>query len=152
MTEWAEFVDILGKSETSQEVKNLCLSINEDVNISIDPIEHNDPIGRTKYYSFIHSGIEIGFRGNILNHIHFYFNDEEGYGQYKGKLISDICAGWDKENILKTLGEPSLTGGGKMDMLLGYIDSWIKYQFKNYDLNFQFKQNGYLSRCSLISK
>lgn len=46
MTEWAEFIDILGKSEASQEVKNLCLSINEDVNISIDPIEHNDPIGR----------------------------------------------------------------------------------------------------------
>ncbi|WP_272677303.1 hypothetical protein ACLI07_17605 [Providencia huaxiensis] len=152
MIQWAEFISALGKPENSQEVKWLCLSINEVADVSSDPTEYNDPIGRTTYYSFKHSGIEIGFRQNVLSHVHFYLNDDEGYKIYKGKLIYDICVGWNKDNTLKVLGKPSLQGGGNMDMLLGYINSWVKYKFDYYDLNFQFKQDGSLSRCSLISK
>ena len=150
MAEWIKFINALGKTQTSKEVKQLCLLINEVADISSDPIEFNDALGRTTYYAFVLSGIEIGFRENVLNHVHFYFNDDDGYGRYKDKLISDIGAGWNKKDVIRALGEPLQEGGGNVDMLLGNIDLWIKYQYQNYDLNFQFKLDNTLSRCSLI--
>ena len=150
MVDWAQFVISLGKTEASQEFNELRIAIGEEADISSDPIEYNDPLGQTKYYSFTHSGIEIGFRKNVLNHIHFYFTKNEGYDDYKGKLISNICKGWNEEKIRNVLGTPSLTGGGKEDVLLGYINRWIKYEKDNYALHFQFNQNDKLSRVTLM--
>ena len=71
--EWASFIDVLGKREDSVEVINLCQAIGESPVISTEADEYNDPDGKTKYYKFFHSGIEMGFRKACLSHVHFYF-------------------------------------------------------------------------------
>ncbi|WP_445375450.1 hypothetical protein ACSLVK_07335 [Photorhabdus tasmaniensis] len=150
MIEWNKFTSVLGVSESSKEFNELCLAIGEQAQVTQDPLEYNDPVGQTTYYSFVRTGIEIGFRQGGVNHIHFYFDNSDGYENFKGVLISDIQAGWDEEKVLKVLGIPLMKGGGKTDMLLGYINSWVKYEYPKYALHLQFSSNGLLCRSSLI--
>ncbi|TNH41487.1 hypothetical protein [Photorhabdus luminescens] len=150
MIDWSKFTGSLGTTESSKEFNELCLAIGEQPEVSQDPSEYNDPIGQTTYYSFAHSGIEIGFREGVLNHIHFYFSETEGYSCFKGCLLSNIGEGWDAEKVIQVLGEPLIKGGGKMDMLLGYINNWIKYEYQKYALHLQFNQDGLLCNSSLM--
>lgn len=150
MIDWSKFTSALGTTESSKEFNELYLAIGEQTEVSQDSSEYNDPIGQTMYYSFVHSGIEIGFRHRVLNHIHFYFNDSENYACFTGCLLSNIREGWDEERVIRILGEPLMKGGGKMDMLLGYINSWIKYEYQKYTLHLQFNQDGLLCRGSLM--
>ena len=82
--EWASFIDVLGEREDSIGVINLCHAIGESPVISADAGEYNDPDGKTKYYKFYHSGIEMGFRKDCLSHIHFYFGNEDEYSPFTG--------------------------------------------------------------------
>ncbi|KAA1187636.1 hypothetical protein [Photorhabdus heterorhabditis] len=150
IVDWIKFTNALGTTESSKEFHELKLAIGEQAEISKTPLEYNDPIGQTTYYSFAHSGIEIGFRQGLLNHIHFYFDNSEGYANFKGNLLLNIRDGWNEENVIQILGEPLMRGGGKIDMLLGYINSWIKYEYQKYVLHLQFNQDGLLYGASLM--
>ncbi|MBE8598165.1 hypothetical protein IQ209_17115 [Xenorhabdus sp. BG5] len=150
MIDWSRFTSALGTTESSKEFNELCLAIGEQAEISQDPSEYNDPVGQTTYYSFVHSGIEIGFRQGVLNHIHFYFDGNEDYACFTGCLLSNISEGWSVEKVVQVLGEPLMKGGGKMDMLLGFINSWIKYEYQKYALHLQFNQDGLLCGGSLM--
>lgn len=150
MLDWIEFTNALGTTETSKEFSQLILSIGEKAQISEDPAEYNDPVGNTKYYKYIHSGLEIGFRQNLLNHVHFYFDGYEGYSVFKGQLLSGVSACWGEATVVQVLGEPTASGGGKADMLLGYINRWIKYEKEVYALHMQFDQSDQLCRASLM--
>ncbi|WP_241645606.1 hypothetical protein [Rosenbergiella metrosideri] len=147
---WIKLIESLGKDEKSNEFLELNNAIGEVPLITEDPEEYNDPIAHTKYYKYLQSGLEIGFRKGIVNHIHFYFDEYEGYAPFQGKLLSEICSGWDEKSILKTLGKPSANGGGKSDMLLGYLNRWVKYDKEGYALHLQFDQSDVLCRASLI--
>lgn len=111
--EWASFINFLGEREDSIGVINLCHAIGESPVISADACEYNDPDGKTKYYKFYHSGIEMGFRKNCLSHIHFYFGNEDEYSPFTGNFIHGIEAGMDRAYITKLLGKPTLVGEGK---------------------------------------
>ncbi|MFE8049750.1 hypothetical protein [Brenneria goodwinii] len=151
MLDWTEFTSALGMTEMSKEFSQLSLSIGEKPQISDDPAEYNDPLGHTKHYKYIRSGLEIGFRQNLLNHVHFYFDGYEGYSIFKGQLLSGVSFGWSEEAVVQVLGEPTVGGGGKVDMLLGYINRWVKYEKEAYALHMQFNQNNQLCRASLIT-
>ncbi|UZH04879.1 hypothetical protein OJ965_09785 [Pantoea anthophila] len=150
MTEWIKFIDALGKGEKSRAFLELNASIGEAPILSEDPIGYNDPVGYTKYFKYTLSGIEIGFRKSLVSHVHFYFYNHEGYEIFKGELLSGIGLGWDEKSVKKVLGVPSCEGGGKMDMLLGYINRWVKYEKESYALHLQFDQNHLLCRASLM--
>jgi len=150
MVEWMNFINSLGKAEVSSEFIELNNTIGEAPLLSEDAKEYNDPVGHTKYYKYIQSGLEIGFRKEVVNHVHFYFDGYENYGVFQGELLSGICLGWNEKFVLQVLGKPSDSGGGKVDMLLGYLNRWIKYEKDSYALHLQFDQNDLLCRASLI--
>lgn len=150
MVDWTAFINALGTSDVSKEFSQLNASIGESAQVSDDPAGYNDPIGHTKYYKYIHSGLEIGFRQGLLNHVHFYFDKYDGYSNFQGKLLFGVSSGWSEKSIVQVLGEPTASGGGKVDMLLGHINRWIKYEKENYALHMQFDQNNQLCRASLI--
>lgn len=150
MIEWTKFVNALGKSDGSSDFVDLCQSIGEAAKVTSDPDEYTDPVGKTKYFKFFQSGIEIGFRQDMLNHIHFYFNEQDGYSPFSGSLLMGIDSDRSREMVIKMLGEPSSSGGGKMDMLIGYINQWIKYELPEYSLHLQFSQNGLICRATLL--
>lgn len=150
MIDWLEFTNALGTTEMSKEFSQLNLSIGEKAQVSDDPAEYNDPLGHTKHYKYLHSGLEIGFRQSLLNHIHFYFDGYEGYSAFKGQLLSGVSSGWSEEAVVQVLGEPTADGGGKLDMLLGYINRWVKYEKEAYALHLQFDQSNQLCRASVM--
>ncbi|CAQ85084.1 MULTISPECIES: hypothetical protein [Photorhabdus] len=150
MVDWMQFINALGTTEVSKKFYDLNLAIEENAQLYEDPSEYNDPIGHTKYYKYPHSGLEIGFRKDVLNHIHFYFNENEGYSIFKGNLMFGINSEWSEIEIIQALGEPSTNGGGKIDILLGYINRWIKYENEKYALHLQFDQNNFLYQATLM--
>ncbi|MDA8480880.1 hypothetical protein NNO04_19535 [Citrobacter sp. Awk 4] len=150
MPEWTTFINSLGKSESSKEFVELNNSIGEFPISSEDPAEYNDPVGHTKYVKYPNSGLEIGFRKGVVSHVHFYFDRYEGYGVFKGKLLSGIGSGWSEKSVIQELGPPSFSGEGKMDMLLGYINKWAKYEQEGYALHLQYDQNDQLCRSTLM--
>lgn len=150
MIDWMEFTNAIGMTEMSREFSQLSLSIGEKPSISNEPAEYNDPLGHTKHYKYLHSGLEIGFRQNILNHIHFYFDGYEGHSAFKGTLLSGVSFGWSEEAVVQKLGTPTASGGGNVDILLGYINRWIKYEKEVYALHLQFDQSNQLCRASLM--
>ncbi|MEX0447626.1 hypothetical protein [Xenorhabdus sp. SGI246] len=152
MIDWNLFINALGTAESSKEFSELCLVIEEQAQVSQDPLEYNDPVGHTTYYSFFQSGILVGFRQGRLDHIHFYSDNNDGYKNFKGVLISDIQMGWNKEKVLEILGIPLRSGGNYMDMLLGYINDWIKYEYPGYALHFQFNPDGLLCHSTLMQR
>lgn len=150
MVVWDDFISVLGKHEHSTEFISFCLKIGENPHISSDPEEYNDPIGKTKYYAFYKSGFEIGFRENLLSHVHFYFYEEDGYSPFVGSLISSVKGGTSRGDIIQLLGKPSISGEGKVDMLIGYINAWLKYKNKVYSLHLQFNEDDNLCRATLM--
>lgn len=94
----------------------------------------------------------MGFRKDCLNHIHFYFGNEDGYSPFAGNFVPGIKAGMDRVSVANLLGQPTLSGEGKFDMLLGYINGWLKYENVNYAIHLQFEKNNQLCHATLIKK
>lgn len=150
IVEWDDFIKVLGKNDHSTEFISFCRKIGENPYVSSDPDEYNDPVGKTKYYKFYQSGAEVGFRKELLSHIHFYFYKEDGYSPFRGGFIPGIRGGMDKSTVTSLLGKPSLSGEGKVDILLGYINGWSKYEKENYSIHLQFNENSQLCRATLM--
>lgn len=107
MIEWATVVNALGENEKSDSFKLLCQEIHESALESSDPDEYNDPVGKTKYYKYSQSGIEIGFRQGELTYVRFYFEKESEYMPFEGDLLSEIDVNTSKDEVIQKLGEPS---------------------------------------------
>ncbi|WP_340617110.1 hypothetical protein [Xenorhabdus entomophaga] len=152
MIDWNLFINALGAAESSKEFSELCLAIEEQAQVSQDPLEYNDPEGPTTSYSFIRSGVEVGFIQGKLAHIHFFSDNNDEYENFTGALVSGIHMGWNKEKVLKVLGTPSITGGGKVGMFHRYIDDWIRYEYPECALHFQFNPDGLLYRSTLMQR
>ncbi len=147
-----QFIDVLGLRKDSERMSALMTAIGEEPVISRTPADFNDPVGETEYYKFINSGIEIGFRGEVLNHLHLYVQEHEGYGMYKGDLFGMPAQGVSEADVLRNLGNQDAQGGGKMDMLIGYIHKWIRYDRQGFALRAEFSENKGLRKLSLMKK
>jgi filamentous hemagglutinin len=147
---WINFVEALGKSERSSEVTTLVVGISEPAITSETPDEYDDPLGKTKYYKFLKTGLEFGFRQEQLNNIKFYFQSHEGYEKYNGPMICGIESNWNEAKVVQSLGTPYKRGGGNPDVLIGYIHKWIKYKKECYSIRFEFGQNENLHKVSLM--
>ncbi|OAI58611.1 hypothetical protein [Ralstonia pseudosolanacearum] len=145
-----QFIGVLGLSKDSEGMAALMTAVGEAPVISRTPADFNDPAGETEYYKFINSGIEIGFRGGVLNHLHLYVQEHEGYGAYKGELFEMPLRDVSESDISRNLGEQSAQGGGRMDMLIGYIHKWIRYDRQGFALRAEFSEDKKLRKLSLI--
>ncbi|NQE51501.1 hypothetical protein [Herbaspirillum rubrisubalbicans] len=135
-----EFIAVIGRLEGADEVLRLFNKFNTRPLVSSTPDEYNDPVGATKYYQFVDDGVECGFRGGIFTHAHFYIQEHEGYKSYKGKINGKDAAAWDLRSLTVLWGTPMESGGGKMDLLIGYIYPWILYDMSNHLIRVEFSQ------------
>nr|WP_198982587.1 hypothetical protein [Herbaspirillum sp. ASV7] len=147
-----DFVAVIGKIESADEVRSLFSDIHTCPLVSSTPDGCNDPVGATKYYHFIDAGVECGFRGGVFTHAHFYIQEHEGYKAYKGKVDGEDAASWGLLPISKLWGDPTESGGGKMDLLIGYINPWILYEMSDHLIRVEFSQDTRVYKLTLMSK
>ncbi|MDU9026233.1 hypothetical protein [Pseudomonas corrugata] len=151
MNTWSDFVRALGQNESGKIVTDLCRKVGELPDVSETPDNYNDPEGKTRFYKFTKSGIEIGFRSEKLNHIHFFVQPHEGYLVYTGDVLGRIAQAWHVQDVIAELGSPSKEAPGRVDVLIGYVQQWLKYEFKTYALRMEFSEGGRLWKATLIS-
>ncbi|MCE1244336.1 hypothetical protein [Oryzomicrobium sp.] len=146
-----DFIPTLGHYEESKEVATIFNKIEGEPIVSHG--SENLPAElRTKYYQFLSSGIEFGFRSNKLNHIHFYPRDHEGYCCYDGLVGGFKACDIDEKNSDLIFSGEKTSGGGYDDSLLGYIFRWVKYNFYNYSIRIEFDKNGHARLISILNK
>lgn len=151
MNTWSDFVRAVGQDEGGSIVTELCRKVGEPPAVSETPDSYNDPEGKTKFYKFIKSGLEFGFRSGKLNHIHFFVQRHEGYSEYKTDVLGRIAQTWSVQDVIAELGPPCKEAPGRVDMLIGYVQQWLKYEFKTHSLRMEFSEDGRLWKATLIS-
>jgi hypothetical protein len=147
---WDDFTRSLGQGENDNLIKSLFNGVGGVADISESPGD-NDPIGKTRSYKYMSSGIELGFRFGELKHIHFFICPHEGYSSYQGDLLGRAARSWKKDELLDYLGVAHSEGGGKVSALIGYVFPWVKYQFPMYELRFEFADNDVVWKATLMA-
>ncbi|MDN2710572.1 hypothetical protein O0880_14190 [Janthinobacterium sp. SUN118] len=109
----------------------------------------SDDIGKTRYYQFRKSGVEFGFRGGSLNHIHFYFLGNEEYSAYKGYL-DDLGSESDENFVFEKLGCPLEFGAARKDLLLGEIRKWVRYDKDSFAIHIEFSNDNHIAQMSIF--
>ncbi|MDE9460197.1 hypothetical protein KKJ03_01975 [Xenorhabdus bovienii] len=137
---------MLGGSKLDRRFVLLAQKVNEVPDVS------PDILGEMIYYSFYQSGILLLLESNILDQITFFIEPSEGFTGYIGELPEDIELKEKESEVIAAMGAPISSGGGKPDMLLGYINRWIKYIRDNYVLHIEFNKNSFISKLSLMLK
>ncbi|MCQ8230192.1 MULTISPECIES: hypothetical protein [Pantoea] len=148
---WDAGISAINNGEKSSEFLAFCKLLGESTVLTSDPVEYNESIGKEKYYKFLKSGAEAGFRNEKLNHIHFYLENDEGYSAFDYELCHNLNKSSVEKNVMEFFGLPDASGGGKLDLLIGYVNKWIKYKNSEQSINFQFNKNGFLSRVTIIN-
>jgi hypothetical protein len=150
MNTWSDLIRALDQDEGGQIIKEVRRRIGEPPIISETPDSYNDPAGKTRFYKFIGSGLEFGFRSGKLNHIHFFVQCHEGYSAYKGEVLGRAAKAWNSQEVLKELGPASKRGGGRQDMLVGFVHQWVKYELGTYALRMEFSKDSELWKVTLM--
>jgi len=142
MLTWDSFVKMLGCSRVNAEFIQLSQEFNELPNFE------ESVLGDRKYYSFLGSGILFLLEDDLVDQIFFYTEADEGFCIYRGEL--PVPRGCSESEIINLLGEPAYQGGGNADILLGYVNKWMKYERKIFSLHLQFNKNDVLCRVTLM--
>lgn len=142
MLTWDGFVEMLGCSKVNTKFIHLPQEFNELPNLD------ESVLGDRKYYSFFNSGVLFLLEDDLIDQIIFYVEADEGFSMYRGAL--PVPSGSSESEVTHLLGMPTFLGGGNTDMLLGYINRWIKYDKKGYFLHLQFNKNNVLCRVTLM--
>lgn len=151
MNAWSDFVRALGQGEGEPIVMEVCHRVGEMPVILETPDSYNDPAGKTKFYKFFESGLEFGFRAEKLNHIHFFVQAHEGYSAYRGDVLGRVAQAWSEQEVLQELGHANKGGQGGLDMLIGYVHPWVRYEFGMHALRMEFSKDGNLWKATLMS-
>lgn len=109
----------------------------------------SDDVGKTRYYQFRQSGVEFGFRGGNLNHIHFYFLGNEEYSGYDGDL-DDLGRESDENFVFKKFGYPLEFGAARKDLLLGGIRKWVRYDKDGFAIHIEFSNDNHVAQMSIF--
>jgi hypothetical protein len=64
--------------------------------------------------------------------------------------ITEIAESSRRDDVIKLLGEPTLSGGGEKDPEYGYIWPWIKYHRTDCQLRFEFQKSRKLRMISIL--
>ncbi len=149
---WSDCIQTLGQDEHGAAVVGLWRKVQETPTISETPDSYNDPDGKTVFYKFIKSGLEFGFRSGKLNHIHFFVQPHEGYSAYSSDVLDRAAQVWTVEEVVRELGSADKSGQARVDMLIGQIQQWCKYEFPTHGLRMEFSEDGCLWKVTLVAK
>jgi hypothetical protein len=152
MTSWVDLVAALRLGENEQAVTQVFLKAEESPEISETPESYNDPLGKTRFYKFFRTGLEFGFRLEKLNHVHFFVQSHEGYSAYTGDIFGKEAQAWNYQQIINQFGQPRKEGGGKVDMLIGYVQPWVIHDFDQYSFRVEFTADGGVWKVTLTGR
>lgn len=148
---WSVCSQSLGQHEHGAAVVDLLQKVQELPTISEAPDSYSDQDGQTVFYKFVKSGLEFGFRSGKLNHIHFFVQPHEGYSAYSADVLDRVAQTWVVQDVVSELGPADKGGPAKIDMLIGQIQQWCKYEQPTHDLRMEFSEDGRLWKVTLIS-
>ncbi|WP_090209964.1 hypothetical protein [Pseudomonas asplenii] len=148
---WGVLVEALGAEETDKKVLRLFEQIGEVPTLSNTPGDYSDPLFKTNFYKFFSSGIEVGFRGGVLIGIHVFVSQHEGYSAYKGEILGRAAESWRKSDFDREFGPAIKTGGGRQDMLIGYIRPWSKYSLGKYAVHVEFSSDHSIWKATVMN-
>ena len=98
-------------------------------------IEYED----NAHYSFTEEGISLIVERDKLKAILLYSSIEDNeFSEYKGSLPGGLNFNNSKIEVLKKLGEPEKEREVVNDPILGEINPWVNYSYKNGVLQIQF--------------
>ncbi|MET0774903.1 MAG: hypothetical protein ABWZ65_05340 [Pseudomonas mandelii] len=152
MNSWPDLVAALHLGENDEVVKQVFLKIDETPKIVETPENYNDPLGKTKFYKFLKTGLEFGFRYEKLNHVHLFVQSHEAYSAYNGDIFGKKAQNWSYKAIVDQFGHPSKEGGGTIDMLIGYVQPWVSYDFDQYSFRVEFTADGGVWKVTLMGR
>lgn len=143
MLRWQDYISMVNESS----VNNIFVLLPQDIGEL--PVVTADMLGERVYYSFFQAGILFLLENDLVTQITFFMKPEEGFSIYQGEFPPGIGIDNKEKDIVAVKGKPSASGGGKTDMLLGYINRWIKYESNDYVLHIEFAKDGRLAKISL---
>ncbi|ALX80666.1 hypothetical protein ACOZ0V_003332 [Cronobacter malonaticus] len=115
--------------------------------ISDEPVIDQSFLGDRIYLPFLKAGFLILIEEDRVTQITFYI--EGGDGFYKCALEFPDALNGGKANVMSNLGMPSATGGGINDKLIGYINKWIKYQYRGHELHLEYDDKDNLVKITI---
>ena len=90
--------------------------------------------------------------GRLVSVFLYSKQKEQGYSQYTLPLPLGISFGQSKPDLLRRIGNPSASGGGKKGVF-GYIPEWIKYEKGRYSLHIEFaNETGLIQMVTLMPR
>lgn len=135
---WEWYAAALGRPEGSPQLLELTSRWDNAPQVSTDPGDpEGDPL-HTTYWEFHSEGVQLAFRGGVLVAVFFYMNNSEEYSPYRGKVAHQITGASTRDDVVSSLGIPSRFGAGGQDPLLGYLRSWISYDYGAYSMRLEF--------------
>jgi hypothetical protein len=150
MNAWSDYIKALGQDEHCSMIMGLWRKLEEPPIILETPSDYNDPDGKTRFYKFIETGLEFGFRSERLNHIHFFIQPHEGYSAYSADVLGRPAKKWTVQEAVKELGPADKSAPARIDMLIGPVQQWAKYEFPTHDLRMEFSDDGRLWKVTLV--
>lgn len=144
MIKWSNFTSKLGCLREDLFFSSLTVELGEE------PTIENDMLGVRTYYSFSGSGILCLFENEVFEQVSFFIQPHGNFSAYKGGLPEYLIKSNEEDSIVKSMGSPSSSGGGKEDMLIGYINRWIKYVNEGYSLHMEFNKNKVLRKITFM--
>jgi len=141
--ELKQFIKILG----SKEGDNIILDAIALIGAGFVPDEFIAENFYYDYYQFYTKGVLFIFDHKYLNTVMFHFTKNEGYSLCKIKLVKEIGANSTRNDVISLLGQPSLVNDKNLNL------SWIKFNYDNYSLHFEFNINtSFLQKITLQGK
>lgn len=141
---WDDFVAAVGGSENSVVLGNLIKNINEI------PVVELSPLGDRKYFSLFSSGVLFVIENGRVVQISFFIQPHDGFFTFRGDLPGGMNSAWVEEDIVSLLGSPVSAGGGRQDLLIGFVHRWIKYKLDGIYLHIELSKDSKLRKLSLM--
>lgn len=149
--EWKSFVDMLKCRKTDDRLASMASVLDETPEVESNDFD-NEFLDKTIGISFLKSGIQFTIINDVIEQITFFLKNEDHFMAYQGDIPMYISSQKKEKDIIKFLGIPNFSGGGKVGMFSKYIDKWIKYKKEGYFIHFEFGEDGFIKSVNLIAE
>lgn len=80
-------------------------------------------------------------KSNVITSIHLFGNDGPEQKRFKDELPLNVSFSFSRQNVLTLFGRPNKSGGGHTSVLIGFMNTWDKYNFPSYSLRFEYSKD-----------
>ncbi len=83
---------------------------------------------------------------------HLHRSGHDGLAEYRGLLPHGVQYGDSKAEVIRKVGEPTQSGGGEANAMLGRIPIWVRYSMSGFVLHFQFDDSDRLEMVTVSTE